>query len=385
MRRYISHAEMFRFGIESDEIDRIEVVANAGDAEACYKFGRMLYATRLESDSVQQAEEYFVKAQRGGVVDADVALGLMWRTGEMGMVDIPMSSALILGALKKGSEFAAVVVIYDLIFGGVGRNKNPQHAIEMLNEIIPQTDNPLFLLLMGHAVAESEGLIASREWYKKAVDAGCIDAYSFYAKAMTHNNSGELVDADMYTELLEKGVEVDDYYSQYLLNKHYLERLYPELVAGVERDEFRDSTVGMIDAISELAIADAAALLGDIYQRGLFGIKEDYQRAFSYYSRGAIHNSGICYEMMHDMITEGLVDGYDTDFADQCAINGARFGSANMLIETVEAYKSGRLTEFAAEIEQWYLPVYEATPSFDEEEIDEDDLPDDDGRYDAYA
>lgn len=39
---------------------------------------------------------------------------------------------------------------------------------------------------------------------------------------------------------MAKPVE-NDYYSQYLLNKHYLERLYPELDKGVVRDEFRDS------------------------------------------------------------------------------------------------------------------------------------------------
>jgi hypothetical protein len=45
--------------------------------------------------------------------------------------------------------------------------------------------------------------------------------------------------------------------------------------------------------------------------------------------------------------------------------------------QVVAIYKSGRLTDFAAEIEQYYLPVVEA--------MDDDDMPDDDGRYDAYA
>ncbi len=146
-------AEMFRIDSSADEVERIEVAANAGNAEACYKYGRLLYCLRYDPDAVAQAEEYFVTAQQGGVVDADVALGLMWRSGEMGMVDIPKSSALILGALRQGSEFAAVVVISDLIFGGIGCNKNPQHAVEMLKDIMAQSDNPLFLLLMGHAVA----------------------------------------------------------------------------------------------------------------------------------------------------------------------------------------------------------------------------------------
>ncbi len=193
------------------------------------------------------------------------------------------------------------------------------------------------------------------------------------------------MDEELYCELLLKGGKMRDRYAQYLLTKHYLEWLYPTLPADKDRVEMRDGLVENVETLIEYGIAESAAFAGDIYQRGLFDVEVDYRKAFSMYSKGAIYNSGICYEMMHDMITEGLVDGYDRDFADQCAINGARFGSANMLIESVEAYKSGRLTEFAAEIEQWYLPVYETTPTLEDDDAEDDDLPDDDGRYDAYA
>ena len=64
------------------------------------------------------------------------------------------------------------------------------------------------------------------------------------------------------------------------------------------------------------------------------------------------------------------------------AICGARLESQKLINAVVEAYRHGRLTEFAAEIEQYYIPAY--APDF-EEEMEEEELPDDDGRYDAFV
>ena len=64
------------------------------------------------------------------------------------------------------------------------------------------------------------------------------------------------------------------------------------------------------------------------------------------------------------------------------AIVGARRESQKLINAVVDAYKQGKLTEFAAEIEQYHLPKYDAEWM---EEGDEDDEPDDDGSYDAYA
>ena len=80
-------------------------------------------------------------------------------------------------------------------------------------------------------------------------------------------------------------------------------------------------------------------------------------------------------------------------FRDMCAVYGARFGSSDMLNEAVIAYTHGRLTAFASEIEQYYMPVFDKNyrsldSSVRQEEpdgADVDECPDDDGRYDAYV
>lgn len=80
---------------------------------------------------------------------------------------------------------------------------------------------------------------------------------------------------------------------------------------------------------------------------------------------------------MFDMIRDHYIDK-PQEFRDMLALYGTRAGSRRLLSETVIAYTYGRLTEYAAEIEQLYEPV------FDNEEYDED-FPDDDGRFDAYS
>ena len=68
---------------------------------------------------------------------------------------------------------------------------------------------------------------------------------------------------------------------------------------------------------------------------------------------------------------------------DLCMVNGARLHEARLLAATVEAYKHGRLTRFAREIEMFHIPAYDAIP--DDEPLDEDEDIDDDGRFDAWA
>ena len=88
------------------------------------------------------------------------------------------------------------------------------------------------------------------------------------------------------------------------------------------------------------------------------------------------------YEMLEaDEIS--LANMSNEEAMDLCMINGARQHSSKLLIATVEAYKHGRLTCFAREIEMFHIPAYEALP--DEDFEDEYEELDDDGRFDAWA
>ena len=84
--------------------------------------------------------------------------------------------------------------------------------------------------------------------------------------------------------------------------------------------------------------------------------------------------------MIVTMFDEGTnPDRYGEDFKYEAMIRSLRFGNEDMLPRVVEAYKNGHFTEYAAEIEQYYLPKYQ------DSDITYDELPDDDGRFDAWA
>ena len=89
----------------------------------------------------------------------------------------------------------------------------------------------------------------------------------------------------------------------------------------------------------------------------------------------------MAYTMMAKMIAEGRAPGqYDETFQHMCELKALRLGDEEQLDAVVEAYKAGALTEYAAEIEQYYLPAYEEKHELDDMYDEEDD-----GRYDAWA
>jgi hypothetical protein len=73
---------------------------------------------------------------------------------------------------------------------------------------------------------------------------------------------------------------------------------------------------------------------------------------------------------------------YEADdiFKEACAIRAIRYGSEEMLREVVEQYRRGKFTDYAAEIEKYYIAIYDKMV----EEEDEPEI-DDDGRFDPYV
>ena len=116
-------------------------------------------------------------------------------------------------------------------------------------------------------------------------------------------------------------------------------------------------------------------------------VTEDPIKAWEYYVRGSGFMHASCFEKMYDMLLTNeiqLGQMSNEEAMDLCMINGARLHNARLLVATVEAYKHGRLTRFAREIEMFHIPAYDAIPD-DEPLDDEYEEPDDDGRFDAWA
>ena len=161
----------------------------------------------------------------------------------------------------------------------------------------------------------------------------------------------------------------------------------PEDPSSPDFEEERENYMDCLEKIYGMGCTEGAVTLGDLYRDGDLGLKQDYDMAFTWYSRAAIFGDATGYERMYGMLCDGRKEE-DRNFMDQCVINSVHCDSDVLLEEAVKIYRSGRLTEYAVEMERYFIPMLEAqekAAAEAEEEDDEDDYPDDDGRYDAYV
>lgn len=377
MRFYSSAYNMYR--LTEEEINQLEQQVSEGNPEACYKLGRYLYCVRPEPDSVNRACALFIQANGEGVLDAKVALHTCWKNGDFGMVNRTKAKQFLLDALEGGSEYAAKCQVLNILYGTAEQEADPQKAINVLQSLIANSDNPYFYGLMGDAYEELGDHKEAALWYDKAWDNGVTDVA--FLRAIAHaggfDEENYINDYDTYLDYLEEGMEAENGWAIYL----YFLNIYMNKLSEIEEgdkeeiERCKESLLSGLEFAASRGCGEAAVSLGDIYRNGDYHFEQDNNEAFSWYAKGAILQSKSGYENMYEMIAAGEID-YSQDFMDECAVCGTRLGSEFLMRKVVEGYKSGRLTHIAAEIEQYYLPEIEA---------EDEELPDDDGRYDAYA
>ena len=370
--------------VNPDDMDVLDELAQADDPVACYKLAKVDLAYRFEQDSVDTAYGLLKKAQAGGVVEADVEIALMYFRGEIEPYNPKEGERLLMSALEKKNEYAAYVYLMNLIFGRYGYSVEIDLADRTLDALMAQSDNPHWFRLKGDTQLAMKNIREAEEWYKKAVDGGVVDAYSDLAIVRGLDDGGEIADWDVYTSTIEEGADKGDMLSLHFMTLN-LCSAYDEIDPDdkEERDSCRESIIECLECCN---IGMSYKLLGDIYREGQYGVTVDYLKAWEYYEKGARFNMASCYEKMHDMLRCKEVTGENSEETMYVyALLGARLQSKRMIVETVEAYKRGHLTQFAAEIEMYHIPAYNAIPDDEELDDDEDELPDDDGRYDAWA
>lgn len=367
------------FHLSAEQVQELETQAAADDAVAAYKLGRYLYCVRPQSDSVQRAAVLFMKAKAEGVVEAGVAIAQMWFRGDFGLVDRSKGRHFLMEALEKENEFAAEVYLKKIIYGQDGFEVDLDKAVETLKLLVAQSDNPNFYYLLGLAYERQDNFAEALPWLEKAFEGGVKEATFDLALARSggFTEDGYFADSDTYLEeLAHLGEESEDGFATYLF-ADYVAGGYDDFDSEEEKAAAHQAIKEAMESALAWGASEAALFLGDAYYNASHGFEQSNKGAFSYYAKGAILGSAECYERMYEMVTAEEVEGYSDGFAASCAIEGARLGSEFLMHQVVGRYKSGQLTDWAAEIEQYYLPVVAA--------MDDEDLPDDDGRYDAYA
>lgn len=357
MQNYIFQWNSAMFRLTEEQITELKAGVQSGDALSCYRLGRYLVSVRPEVDSVDMAAELFDRAVRGGVADATAALALMWRNGDLGLVDISKSSHMMQDALICGSELAAKEQLLDMIYGRNGVQSDIAKAKKILESLMEQGENPTWYYIMGCIVEEQTGdKSAAAEWFERAVEGGVTDAYIDLAFALAMDNDGNFTDYDRYIEILDRGVDAGDGQCLGLWVSEQM-GLYE---SWENKDEFRDGILSDLQRALDLGDSTAAYQLGNIYLNGYYDVLQDTQAAWQYYFKGAILGSVHCYEAIYDIIVDMENPfGVGDSLKEQIVLNGTRCGSQRLMEECVNIYKSGGLTAFASEIEQYYLPLFE--------------------------
>ena len=377
MRRFFYPQNIF--WIEPEEMAEIEKRANEGDKDAKFMLGRFHIVCQPTAESTSTAYTLFTEAMTLGSLEAEVELSYMHRYGESNLpVDIHKSDSMLLHAVSEGCELAALRYAKRMIYGDLYTEANPKKALEHIDSFIEAGFSPAdWYYLKGCAIEEISGHAAAAQWYLKARERGCTVAHAYAAVALCYDDKFNLVDHELFLDLTDKGFAHNDTFSFALQRLAALE-LYDHMAAE-EKEEFIKGIIKDLELIAQMGIGAAAKTLGDLYRYGEYDQEEDFDKAWKWYARGALYGYYDCYAGLYSMAKTKDYEA-DDNFKEACAIYAVRYGSEEMLREVVEQYRRGKFTDYAAEIEKYYIAIYDKMV----EEEDEPEI-DDDGRYDPYV
>ncbi|MGN1246897.1 MAG: hypothetical protein ACI4UN_09700 [Muribaculaceae bacterium] len=382
------------FMVSDESIALIKQAADAGNRYAQFAYGRYHILKEVDENSGTISLKYFQMAQEQGLYDATAAISQACDNGDMGMVDRSKAQQLLLEALEHESDFAAVIRLKHLLFGHHGSHPQPQLALEIARSLRDRdaklgTPSGIWIFYYAIALSDLDKKDDARHYFAHAARMGVVDAwYDLALSECKFDDNGNLINAETFKKALNEGI---NHHSSdcltMLASIRYDE--FPNL-SDVERtDECAAEIISMFEKSYSWGDACAALMLGNIFYYGDVTQEENNKTAFSWYAKAALWDNTEAYEKMYGMVRDHYIDA-DQSFSDHLALNGTRLGSKKLLAETVMAYTYGRLTEFAAEIEQYYCPIFDSDDftiddPYNDDDNDTPEPPDDDGRFDAWA
>ena len=386
MRKFYNLAGILSLSETDKELIRQQ--AKEGDPVASYKLAEIYLHLHECDDYISSAHELLQRASEGGVADADAEIAIMMFRGEIEPFDPVAAAKLLENAINNGSDLGAAFQIRNLLYGRYGYEQNIDLVKSTLEMLLSEDEDPYWCAFMGDVLMAEGKIVESQQWYEKAVAGGENSAYADLAVARGINDDYSFRDYEAYNDTLMEGNDAMDPMCMYYFILDKIESYYdidPEDIQA--RDEYREMITHALELNTEWCHPMSMELLGDIYREGKIDIPVDPIKAWEYYFQGSEFMQASCFEKMYDMLlTNEIQLGHmsNEEAMDLCMINGARLHNAKLLVATVEAYRHGRLTRFAREIEMFHIPAYDAIPD-DEPLGGEEEGPDDDGRYDPWA
>lgn len=362
-----------------DDIDKIRELADGGNPYMQYAYARLHDVLALEADSANIYEKYYTLAMEAGIADARMQLAFSWRDCDFGEVDLRRFRNYMEQALEEGSERAAQYKLHEMIFGSDGVKSDPENALHIidryLKECVDEPD-PYFYRLMAMAEEKLGMKEEAAADYQTATQKGDSESFFYLAILTCCNDEGNVLDYERFSEIMGQGQDAGAA-SAYLETSMLIS---PEAFDTMDDDTKAQVSKLLVEQLvlsSSMGDGDAAYFLGSYYEDGMYGLEQDYGKAWQLYAEGATKRSAYGYESLSRMILEDgtAPENYGEEFGYECAYRAYVLG-CDTLETLIRGYKNGFLTHHAAVIEEFYLPLYEqelGNEDYDEPEIEEDD------------
>ena len=349
------------FRLTEKQLEKVKEVADKDYALGQYVLGRYHQVVKPEDDSYALAKQLLEKSVEGGIPDAYWALAMLYLYGYYGLVDMDTFNEYIDNAIDKGSPMALKQRIHDMIFGEHGQKAEPKKVIGLIDNYLGQNEEneakfPFMLALLGDAYRKVGNKDKADECYEKAIDLGY-----FEASAARFENRVEGPDKDFYRETFSfiLSFAKDEQASRcFLLSA--LENAYHYDIEKKEekRQQFAEKIKADLETAYKLGEGDAAYYLGLYSYEGSHGFEQSNKEAWHWFGKGQMLESGLAFVGGARIFNDGnKPKDLPGNYAEICQLSALRRGIKEMLPAVVEAYKAGKLDDFAEEVEKNYVPL----------------------------
>ncbi|MCR4598235.1 MAG: toll/interleukin-1 receptor domain-containing protein [Acetatifactor sp.] len=176
----------------------------------------------------------------------------------------------------------------------------------------------------------------ARQWYDKATEYGCVDAYAnigyLYGTGKVTTEGNQSPD-DIAMEWYQKGADLGSATCMYNMGAVY------------EKDKAYEKAFPCFEKAAYLEYANAQKALGVYYENG-WGVTKDEKKAVEWYRKGAENNQSYCFEKVAQIYYFGqLSTEKNVDEAFAWAKKGAESGNAYCMYLVGCMYKNAEGTE----------------------------------------
>lgn len=365
--------------LSEEQITLLKDYAERGYAVSQYAYGRYLDIVRPEENSIEEAEKLFKAAEASGIGDAIQAQSFLLLNGHLGLVDISEGHKMTLRAIEKGSDLAARVYLHRLIYGDAYFEADPQKAIDTIKKMFPYEShdisevNPMFYEMLADAYEKIGNIREAEIYYQKAINMGYVEVFANYCYLQNQDQSTE-EKRQVYVEMLDEACEAGDPNGYVFKGAFFMDHFedYDEATRPKVTAEIKEN----FETAFRMGSYIAPYYLAEAYYYGHYGFEEDDNEAWRWALEGAQRDNGSAYALLAQIIIDGHnPDGELENMSSFCQLMALRLGQDDQLANVVEAYQKGELTVYASEIEQYYVPRYEALPEDEEDEDEEEEEP----------